>query len=305
VQNLVNMSTTNTSAAAPRRLRFELLTKLNGGDNAKTVSTYTRNGSLKTAIAQLKLERGNKFASLVSVFDDEWDGASAYLVQQASTPQQITNKSTSTIVQTIAEMLRSVVDKHKAKYSQEVKNDSVRLQHLKAVAGMLVKAAYELSTGCEGDFAPALFSASTRELATAQKKHLSEVDNVSETPEDRCKAKDAEIAALKQQLHDSAINYSKMCKEYQEKYSKLHKEMRMSTEEQLRQELGSAQTMISILQNDNAHLTRCMNLYKKRSENNELEVRKAKTKLDGMDELSNRLLRAELGQKEASSACEW
>jgi hypothetical protein len=79
----------------------------------------------------------------------------------------------------------------------------------------------------------------------------------------------------------------------------------MSTEEQLRQELGSAQTMISILQNDNAHLTRCMNLYKKRSENNELEVRKAKTKLDGMDELSNRLLRAELGQKEASSACEW
>ena len=86
------------------------------------------------------------------------------------------------MIQTVAEMLRSVVDKHKARYPQEVKNDSVRLQHLKAVAGMLVEAVYELSTGREGAFAPVLFSASVRELATAQKKHSSENDNVSETP---------------------------------------------------------------------------------------------------------------------------
>jgi hypothetical protein len=305
VQNIANMSTADTPSAAPKRYHFQLLTKLNGIDNAKIVSMYLRDSALEAAIAQLKLENGNKFASLITVFENKWDSASAYLVCEAMTSQQPTKRRT--IVQTVAEMLRSLVDKHKSKHPQDVKNDTVRLQHLKTVAGMLVEAVHELATGLDGAFAPALFSASARELVTAQKKRPSENDSASKirTLEEMCKAKDAEIATLRQQVRNSDMMYSESCKEHEEKYSKLWKDMHASTEEQLRQKLIGAEWSVHNLKNDNNHLTTCLNYYKKKSENNELEVMKAKTKLGGMDEISNRALRAELGEKRARSALEW
>lgn len=299
------MPTTKTSAAATNAPRFQLLFKLNSSDNAKLVSVYLRNDLLKHEIEKLKLEQGTKFESLFTVLAKNWEGALTLLANAASTVHEVSEESG--VVQLVARRLRRAVEKHRTAHPQEVKNEPVFYRHLQATGGVVVEAVYEIGTGRDGAFAPALFGTKCEELAAkvTQKKRVSEKDLMAEVRimrelfdekndkirelkamnEETRKVKDAEIASLSQQLSDTNATHEQACKKHYEALSQL-----------------KASQVINGQFADGAHLTKLLNHYRKKSDNAELEIIKLKQKLDGMEELRAQLERATLSKEEARSA---
>jgi hypothetical protein len=207
------MPTANASAVAPKGDRFQLLLKLNSGDTAKLVSIYTKNDSLKREIEKLNLEKGDSFVPLVVILEKDWEGAPSFLAHAAFTPHQVTDEST--VVQVVAARIRRVVEKQRSAHPQQVKNESVFKQHIRAVSGVVVEAIFEIRTGTTGTFAPALFGTKCHDLAAriTKKKRSTEKDMVVEIRvlRELCEAKNTEIASLNQQhsefkaMHQGAL----------------------------------------------------------------------------------------------------
>lgn len=317
------MSTTNTTAAAPKGPRFKLLFKLNSGDNAKLVYVFLRNDLLKHEIEKLKLEEGTNFESLFTVLAKNWEGAPTLLAHAASTPHLTTKEST--VVRIVAHRLRRAVEKHTAAHPQEVKNERIFNQHLVAAGGVVVEAVYEIGTGQDGAFAPALFGTKSEELAAkiTQKKRPSEKDlkakihfleelcfekngKIAEfnfIQKEACEAKeaeiaelsamhketynvkDAEIASLKQQLSDTNTAHEETCKRYIADFAQL-----------------KASQKVNGQYANEWYLAGSLSHYKKNLFDAELANTKLKQELGGMNELRAKLERATLSEESARSA---
>lgn len=278
------------SAAAEKELLLQLHPNLN--EKSEVFFTYLNNDSLKHEIEKLKLEYGTKFASLVEALEVDWDSAATFLIQEASTRRQHTEKSA--IAHDVSVVLLRVVEKHQSDHPQEVKNESIRKQHHHVVAAIVVEAAYEISTGRTGAFAPALFGTKWRELSlkTAQRKRSSKKDSASriQALEEECKAKDTEIASLNTILDDAS-------KQHQEDMYRHLKNLQPV--EDLRLKLEDAQTLNRNLSAEISRLERCSNAYHKKAENFELDNMRIRKEMDGMVELANQLTRASLSLTEA------
>lgn len=185
MRRLVDIFTANMSAVAEKEIILQLHPDLS--EKSEVFSTYLNNDSLKHEIEKLKLEDGTKFASLVEALEVKWKSAATFLVQEASTRRQHTDKSA--IAHDVSVVLLRVVEKHQSDHPQEVKNESIRKQHHYVVAVIVIEAAYEISTGRAGTFAPALFGSKWLELALKilQRKRSRNEDSASRRPSTACR----------------------------------------------------------------------------------------------------------------------
>lgn len=295
-QRLVAMPAAKTSAGAQKGARFQMLVSFNSGAMNKMVTIYLKTDSLKHEIEKLALEKGTTLASLLTTFEKDWEGAPTFLAHAASTPHQ---PSESTVVQILAHRLRRAVEKHRLAHPEEVKNEQVFKQHLQAAGGVVVEAVYEISTGVDGAFAPALFGTNCHELAAkiTQKKRVSEKDLMAKVRflEEECKSKDTENAELNTILDD-------MSKQHQEDMRRHVKNMQPV--EDVRLQLKDAQTLNRDLSAENSRLTRCSDAYQKKASNFELDNIKLKRQMDGMSELANKLTIASLSVNSAKTELE-
>jgi len=217
-------------AVVQKEIRLQLHPNLN--KKSELFLVYLKDDSLKHEIEKLQLEDGTRFASLAEELGADWDSAATFLIQEASTRRQYNDKST--IVQDVAGALLHAVEKHRSDRPHEVKNESIRKQHHRVVAVILVEAVYEICTGRAGAFAPALFGTRCRELAlkTAQRQRSSKKTNASRIHalEKECEVKDAEIALLKQQQYEFNVMHQEACKTKDAEITKLKQNMGGITE---------------------------------------------------------------------------
>jgi hypothetical protein len=190
---ITKMSTSSTAGSGT--LHLSLAPDLNTISHAARVSAYMGDGYLAKGIAQLHLEHGDRFMTLVSAVTIDWKRGVTDIARRAAHSQDKETpfgRETSSggekeanVLLDVGNMIRLVVDHYKVDHPQDIEDEPARQQHLRIASAVFLQGLFALYSQTEDAVSQALFSPAFSSFASH-------------------KIKDAENAKLRDQIRAMA-----------------------------------------------------------------------------------------------------